>query len=132
MFCKIDSVRIQALINAQDRGGLWRVNDNVQNIFIECEKIFLSFTLNFQTVIYSVQLVQEMQRNPWVISNFDVLYYNTERKVNKENMMLSFAFSFASDVKERFKARIKKSKSRSLRKEIKKAASIKNLDQKMH
>ena len=38
-------------------------------------------------------------------------------------------FSFARDVKERFKARIKNPKSQSLRKEMKKASSSKNLDQ---
>ena len=86
------------------------------------------------------QLVQEMQDSPCVISNFDALYYNSEPKVTKEiilnlleNMLLLFtrvcAFSFAKDVKERFKARIKKTKSWSLRKEIKKASSSKNLDQ---
>ena len=138
--CKADLDSPQTLINSQDRGELWRVNDNVQNIFTECEKkIFLS-TLNFQTVINSAQLVQELQGSPCAISNFDALCYNSEPKVNKEislnlleNMLLLCtkvrAFSFARDVKERFKARIKKPKSRSLRREIKKTSSSKNLDQ---
>ena len=65
--------------------------------------------------------------------------YNIEPKVDKEislnlleNMLLFTkvrAFSFTRDVKERFKARIKKPKSRSLRREIKKTSSSKNLDQ---
>ena len=59
--------------NSQDRGGLWRVNDNVQNIFIECEKIFRLSTSNFQTVSNSAQLIEEMQDSPCVISNFDAL-----------------------------------------------------------
>ena len=99
--------------------GYWRVNDTVQNIFIECEKIFRLSTSHFQTVINSAQLVQEMQGRPCVISNFHALCYNIEPKVHKEislnlleNMLLLFtkvrAFSFSRDVKERFKARIKK------------------------
>ena len=100
---------------------MWRVNENVQNIFLECEKSFSLSTSNFQTVINSAQFVQEIQGSPCVISNFDVLCYNIEPKTNKEislnlleNMLLLFtkvcAFSFARDVKERFKARIKKPK----------------------
>ena len=79
-----DSDSAQTLINSQDRGGFWRVNDNMQNIFIECEKIFRLSNSNFQTVINSAQLVQEMQGSPCVILNFDALCYNIEPKVNKE------------------------------------------------
>ena len=119
--CKTDSDRTQTLLNSQDLGGLWRVNDNLQNIFIECEEIFCLSTSNFQAVINSPQLVQEMQSSLCVFSNFDGLCYNIEPKVNEEislnlleNMLLLFtkvcAFSFARDVKERFKARIKNPK----------------------
>ena len=135
--CMTDSDSAQTLINSQDRGGLWRVNDNVQNIFIECEKIFRLCNSNFQTVINSAPLVQEMKGSPCVILNFDALCYNIEPKVNKEfslnlleNMLLLFTkvrvFSFARDVKGRSKTRIKKPKSQLLRKEIKKASSSKN------
>ena len=68
-------------------------------------------------------MVQEMQCNPWVVSNFNALSYNIGPKVNKEisfnlleNMLLLFtkvrAFSFARDIKERFEAKIRKSKGR--------------------
>ena len=42
--CKINSDDTETLVDAKDQGGLWRVNETVQNIFIECEKIFCSFT----------------------------------------------------------------------------------------
>ena len=42
--CLYDSDGTQTLINAKDRGWLWRVNETVQNIFIECEKIFRSLS----------------------------------------------------------------------------------------
>ena len=132
--------KTQTLINSHDREELSRVNDNVQNIFIEYEKIFHLSASNFQTVINSAQLVQEMQGCPCLISNFNALCYDIESRVNKEislnlleNMVLLFtnvcAFSFSRDVKKRFRAPIKKTKSRSLRREIKKAYSSKNLDQ---
>ena len=81
-----------------------------------------------------------MQGCPCLISNFNALCYDIESRVNKEislnlleNMVLLFtnvcAFSFSRDVKKRFRAPIKKTKSRSLRREIKKADSSKNLDQ---
>ena len=90
-------------------------------IFIKCEKIFRLSTSDFQKVIHSAQLVQGMKGNPCVISNFDALCYDIEPKLNKEislnlleNMLLLFtkvpAFSFARDVKETLKARIKKKK----------------------
>ena len=138
--CKADSDSTQNFINSQDCGGLWRVNNNVQNILIECEKVFRLSTSSFQPVINSAQLVQEMQGSLCIISSFEALCYNIEPKVNKEislnlleNVLLLFtkvrAFSFARDVKERFKAKIKNPRSRSLRKEIKKASASKNLDQ---
>ena len=39
-----DSDDTQTLLNAKDRGGLWRVDETVENIFIECKKVFPSFT----------------------------------------------------------------------------------------
>ena len=48
--CKIDSDDTQKLVNAKDQGGLWRVNETVRNIFIECEKIFYSFTSAFRLI----------------------------------------------------------------------------------
>ena len=91
----------------------------VQNIFIECEKIFRSSITHFEIVINLPQLVQKLHGNPCVISVFDALGYSIEPKFNSEislnllkNMLLLFGkarpFSFARDVKERLKARIKK------------------------
>ena len=87
-------------------------------------KFFVCALQTFK-VINSAQLVQEIQGSPCVISNFDALCYNIEPKVNKEIslnlleiMLLLFtkvrAFSFARDVKERFKARIKKKSEKSI------------------
>ena len=60
--CKIDSDDTQTLINAKHQGGLWRVNETVQNIFIECEKIFCSFTSAFCLVFKYSELVQKCKQ----------------------------------------------------------------------
>ena len=137
--CKIDSDDIQRRVNAQDRGGFWRVNETIQNIFIVCEKIFPSFTLAFCLVFKCSELVQEMQANSIIISNYDSLCYSIEPKVNKElslNLLESMlklfvkvhTFSFARDIKEKHKVKNKKTKARSLRTEIKKSSSRKDFD----
>ena len=56
LYRKIDSDGTKTLINAKDRGGLWRANETVQNIFIECEKIFRSFTSEFRLVVKYTEL----------------------------------------------------------------------------
>ena len=82
--CKIDSDDIQRRVNAQDRGGFWRVNETIQNIFIVCEKIFPSFTSAFCLVFKCSELVQEMQANSIIISNYDSLCHSIDPNVNKE------------------------------------------------
>ena len=75
---KVDSDdTTQILITARDKGGLWKVG----TIFLECEKIFRSFTLQFQPI---QNLVQNMQNNSIVISTFNCLCYGIEPRVNKD------------------------------------------------
>ena len=131
LYCKRDSDDTRTLINAKDRGRLWRINETVQNIFIACEKIF-------RLVFKYSELVQEMQANSIIISNYDSLCYVIELKVNKElslNLLESMlelfvkvhTFSFARDIKEKHKVKNKKTKARSLRTEIKKYSLAKIL-----
>ena len=44
---EIDSNDTQTSVTAGDRGGLWKVVGFVGTIFLEYEKIFRSFTLQF-------------------------------------------------------------------------------------
>ena len=116
---KVDSDdTTQILITARDKGGLWKVG----TIFLEREKIFRSFTLQFQPI---QNLVQNMQNNSIVISTFNCLCYGIEPRVNKdisfnllENMLTLFTtvryFSYAKDIKEKHKIKSNKSKSSSL------------------
>ena len=129
----------QILINSKDRGGLCRANETVQNIFMECEKIFRSFTSAFRLVFKYSELVQEIQANSIIISNYDSLCYSIEPKVNKElslnllECMLELfvkvqMFSFVRDIKEKHKVKNKKLKAQSLRTEIKKSFSSKDFN----
>ena len=79
-----------------------------------------------------------MQTNSIVISNFNSLCYDIEPRVNKEisfnlleNMLTLFttvrSFSYAKDIKEKHKIKSNKSKSRLLRREIKKSSFSKDM-----
>ena len=110
----------------------------VGTIFFECEKIFRSFTSQFQPVLKCSDLVQEMQTNSLIISNFNFLCYDIEPRINKEINLLEIMdilicwktcllFFLAEDIKDKHKIRSNKSKSRSLRSEIKKSSSSKDM-----
>ena len=95
-------------------------------------------TSQFQPVLKCSDLVQKMQTNSIIISNFNSLCYNIEPRVNKEisfnlleNMLTLFttvqSFSYAKDIKEKHKIKSNKSKSQSLQREIKKSSSSKDM-----
>ena len=71
--CKIDSDDTQTLINTKDWGGLWKVKETVQNMFIECDKTFHSFISAFCLVFKYSDLVKEIQANSIIILNYNSL-----------------------------------------------------------
>ena len=124
---------ILTLVNARDRGGLWKVNKNMQQLFIKCESIFRTHTSLFSVKIVRKDLVHVMLQNSVVVSNFKSICYGIDPKVNKEislnileQILVLFVrlrtFSFAKDVREKQKASKKTAKMRSLRTEIKQAS----------
>ena len=60
----------QTLVTAPDRGGLWTVGI----IFLECEKIFRSFTSQFQPVLKCSDLLQKIQTNSIVMFQILILF----------------------------------------------------------
>ena len=80
---KLIQTILKHLVTARDRGGLWKVNESVRTIFLECEKIFRSSTSQFQPVLKCSDLVQKMQTNSIVLSNFNSLCYDIEPRVNE-------------------------------------------------
>ena len=131
--CKVDSDETQSLVNARDRGGLWRVNKNMQNLFSKSECIFRSQTAQFSVKIVCADIVTNMLENCTITSNFKTVCYATDPKVDYEismnlleQMLTLFVrlrtFSFAKDICEKHKAAKKRTKKRSLRTEIKQAS----------
>ena len=87
-----------------------------------CENISL-FHISISLVFKSPGLVQKMQANSTIISNYESLCYSIEPKENKElslNLLESMLelfvkvqmFSFARDIKEKHKIKNKKTKAR--------------------
>ena len=74
----------QTILNFNDRSSLWKVNKEMQGIFIECEKIFRARTSTFQTSIDSTSLVSEMLQNCHVVSSYKLICYGVEPKVSDE------------------------------------------------
>ena len=85
-----DSDDTQTLINANDWVWLWRVNETVENIFIDREKTFCSFTLEFSLVFKYIKFVQEMETNLIINSNYDSLHYSIGPKLNKKLSLILF------------------------------------------
>jgi len=40
--CKVETDESQTLINVRDRGGLWRANPKIIDLFVQCEMFFES------------------------------------------------------------------------------------------
>ena len=131
--CKTDSDDTQTLVNARDRGGLWKVNKRMQDLFRKCECIFRSKTSQFTVKIVCAEIVNIMLQDCTISTNFKSICYDVDPKVNSEiglnlleQMLTLFVrlrtFSYAKDTREKYKAAKKLSRKRSLRTEIKQAS----------
>ena len=61
---------VQSLVDVKNRGGLWKLNDNAQSIFIQCEKEFKIFTSDFKHTIDSKLLLCRILEERIVIDDF--------------------------------------------------------------
>ena len=120
-----------------NRGGLWKTNADTQNIFVHAEKIFRKHTISSVPCIDSKSLVQEMVHDCH-ISSFKNVCYSAELEVSKEisfnlleSMLLLFtrvrSFSYVRNVREKHRNAKKQANKSSLRTEIKKSSSSKQL-----
>jgi len=132
--CKVETDVSQTLIDARDRGGLWKISKRMQSVFLECEKLFRKSTSGFISKLSCEVLVQEAFKNSIVISCFNALVLSVDVYIKKEFRMnllehiltLYFrvrSFSYAKDIREKHKAAKKESRMRSLRTEINRASS---------
>ena len=128
--CKIDSDETQTLVNVRDRGGLWRTNGKIQDVFYQCEMIFRNKTASFITKLNCGDLVDNMFQNSTILSNFKSICHDIDPKVDKEisldlleRILILYvrvrAFSYAKDIREKHKVAKKITKKRPLRTEIK-------------
>ena len=108
---------IHKRMNLNDRGNLWKVNKEMQGIFIECENIFRARTSTFQTSIDRTSLVSEMLQNCHVVTSYKLICYGVEPKVPDEicftileKLLMLFTivgtFSYAKDIRrEKYKSK---------------------------
>ena len=127
--CKVENDDV----NVRDRGGLWKVCQKMQDIFVECEILFRTKTSTFTSSLVCKDLVTQSLKDITINSNFNDILSAVDIHMKKEfriNMLdhtltLYFrvrAFSCAKDVREKHKAAHKASRKCSLRTEIKKAS----------
>ena len=117
-------------INLFDRGGLWRVNEDVISIFTVAETYFLSASKKSINNIDSKSIVAELLKNSLILTNFSKVRSNSQDKITKEialnlleDLLMLYirlrTFSFVKDKVQAFKIRQSKTRSRSLRTTIK-------------
>ena len=125
---------ISKYVNAKDRGGLWKVSHDIFTMFSVIECHFQSETPGFTRKINCDSLVTTLLQDNYLLSLYSSVCGNANEKVKKEialdllEQIITLyvrirAFSYAKDVVQNHKLASKTKKSRSLRTEIKKAAS---------
>ena len=78
--CKVEHDDTQTLMNARDRGGLWRVHTKVEKVFLQAELIFHARTAAFIIIISCQDLVREILKEPPVLSNYKDICLDSNRK----------------------------------------------------
>ena len=81
--CKLENDITQTLLNARDRGGLWKIKKKIQDIILNCEIIFISNAANFTTLLICKDLVDKMMKNIIIMSNFNSIYSGIYPKIRK-------------------------------------------------
>ena len=74
----------QCLIDTLNRGGLWKVNENAQEIFKYTECIFREHTSKGEMKIQDKLLTHSVMCNATVLSHYKNIYTKVEAKVPKE------------------------------------------------
>ena len=128
-------VSSQKLVNLKDRGGLWKVNGDTIAIFSVAESYFVTATKQFTTKIDCKGIVSNLIKDPWLLVNFSKIRNSSSEKVKKEvviNLLEDLLTlyirvrspSFAKNQQQLHKIQAAKSKTRSLRTEIKQKSEI--------
>ena len=130
---KVFHAEEQILVNEKDREGLWKVNNDAQNILSITETMFRRATNNFVFKINEAHLISKAVQSTKLGSYYDNLCQNAEGLVDEEtsvNLLEQIvglfirvrSHSYARDVREKHKAKNSKVAMYSLRKELKRSS----------
>lgn len=133
---KVDVDLSQKLVNAKDRGGLWKVDQKILDVFFEFEITFRQKTASFLDSFHRQSFVNKFIESAASISRFHTVCLSAGVQVKKEtrlnlldHMLLLYTnvrmFSYAKDIKEKHKTSRKDSRKRALRTEMKKSEAAK-------
>ena len=128
----------QILVDTRNAGGLWKVNERAQDIFIHCEKEFLSATSSSPHKIDSQLLTSQLIKNPFVKCDIKIMCESVDifcASETSKNLLEQFillylrvrSYSYAKKIKEPLQMKKKTAKNRLLRTEIKRTSSNKDL-----
>ena len=136
--CKSDNDgdRSLKLVSALNRGGLCIINETVEKIFIIAEKYFHISTLKFGLRDIDINgIVEKLRAFSYIKDYFNDIKHSSEIPVSEEVVYATLynvlhlyikvrSFTFAKDKVEKHKIKNRQSKSKALRKEIKRRSCV--------
>ena len=122
------------LVDARDRGGLWKVTRDVVDIFTEAEACFREYVKTSTKKINAQFIVLSLMKNCSVLTNLKKLRNSASDNIKKEvavnfleDLLMLYirvrTFSYVKNLKECHKIKFDKKRSSSLRTELKKKTS---------
>ena len=129
-----NAIECQKLTSSLNRGGLWAITKSAQSIFERTEHYFRDTTSNttvqniaFASIISrSVHDVEVVSAYNSLLSNYQLIINSSVAKDVLHNIIQLYvkvrSFSFAKDIIQKHKIRLKQMKSKALRKDISRAS----------
>jgi len=131
-----NAIECQKLTSSLNRGGLWAISKNAhwQSIFQRTEHYFRDATskTNVQNIAFA-SIISRSVHDAEVVSAYNSMLSNSELKINSNvakdvlhNIIQLYvkvrSFSFAKDIIQKHKIRLKQMKSKAVRKDISRAS----------
>eukprot|EP00794_Sanderia_malayensis_P013194 gene13194-14543_t len=77
----------ETLINAKNRGGLWKVKSEVQDIFLSVESKFRLYTKHSVSKIDSKHMLSKLMMSSSIRANYSEICANAEKNIPKETAL---------------------------------------------
>ena len=129
-----NAIECQKLTSSLNRGGLWAISKNAQSIFERTEHYFRDATskANVHNIAFA-SIISRSVHDVEVVSAYNSMLSNSELVINRSvakdvlhNIIQLYvkvrSFSFAKDIIQEHKIRLKQMKSKALRKDISRAS----------